>query len=1092
MLLHSSAGLWRWLGLRAILAKKTKGQWIRRRPARLFAVIAAEVEQLEARTLLTFTYHGGSLITNVAAQNVFLGSDWATNALLQQMETKLNNFTATEVGGTQIDGLTQAGYNVYRGTSTPGVVGNYTLDKSYPASGFINGFFLNDTSDFTGGIADSPDMPGFANSIQGLLQTMINSGTVQQPNANGLYVVWVEPGVIVSLEDQSPETGLPISNSVIDFGGYHSAFMGTTATGASQDIRYAVIPFPGFPNSSPIDGSTQVTADALNSMTTAASHEISEAITDPDVGFDLTGANPSELGWYDDTNNGEICDLSEGFSTIAQGFVVQLAEDQNNLLINPNAVTHTLGAPTNLALTPLTPTTATLSWVGSSLAQGYNIFSVDGTTQTFLGTVGSAIDTFTVGSATSFMVQAFDGPTTANSTVLSSGTTFGGFVAAPVVQPVSTPAALPAAQPATAPAAAPAVPPELGGQWAVTSGGTTTLASVTQSTDYAILIDGATTTVTTMGYNATLGQLQLQLPDSTTVALTNDSFTMNGQVWTKLDLPASYTSSFGGSSSVTQNGTSLTFVNGQGQTSPGYWLSPTQVVATAFGNEVGIVGSGKITWATGEIWSENVVLTGAQNGASGVTSIAASPSVAVLPDQYSITSYVNSSNSSLKQFLIQNGTNTALFINDAGQMATGTFSASNPSQLNIAAWSTTATIGNNQITFSNGLSWTQTVLASTSPVVITSYVNVGDASRRYLVQNGTSQVALLNTTVNLGTLTSATTFTVPAAGLTATFSSGQINFTNGSSWMQTDLGNSLPVSVASYVDSTNSSQQEFYIQNGTSTALFVNDAGQMALGTFVNPTQANIAAWGVTATIGAGQISFSNGTAWTLSFLGTSPITITSYANQGDSSARYLVQNGTSQLAILNANMVLGTFTSATQFNVPSVGLSGTIGAGQISFTNGSSWFQTSPVANSVTVNYYVSPSNGNQGEVYTNGTSVVLFVKSDGSRAFGTLVSGTTYNIAAWNLQATFGPGEVAFSNGSFWFQTNSPLPSVTLTDTTGATFKVQMLTQTTFIALGGSLAGMTGTRQDNAISWSNGDVWNDFDDNALHALFQMSVGYP
>jgi hypothetical protein len=632
----------------------------------------------------------------------------------------------------------------------------------------------------------------------------------------------------------------------------------------------------------------------------------------------------------------------------------------------------------------------------------------------------------------------------------------------------------------------------LGGQWAVTSGSTTTLGSITQNNNLATLINGSTTTNATIGYNASLGQAQLQMPNNTTVALTNDSFTVNGQLWTKLDLLPSYTSSFGGNAtSVIQNGTtSLTFVNGQGQTSPGFWMSPTQVVATAFGNEVGtLIPGGEIAWSTGEIWTENTVLNGTKNGSSGVTSITASPSIAVLPTQYSITSYVNSSNSSLKQYFIQNGTNSALFINDANQMAVGTFI--NPSQLNIAAWGVTATLGAGKITFSSGLSWTQTVLASTSPVVITSYVNLGDTGRRYLVQNGTNMVALLNTTVNLGMMTSATTFTVPDVGLTASFGSGKISFTNGSSWMQTDLGSSLPVTVASYVSTSNPSKSEFFIQNGTSNALFINDAGQMALGTYISPTQINIAAWGLTATVGAGRISFSNNTSWTISFLASSPVTITSYANQSDSAARYLVQNGTSQLAILNTNMVLGTFTSATQFNVPAAGLSGTIAAGQINFTNGSSWFQTSPVASSVTANYYVSPTNGNQGEVFTNGTSV-LFVKSDGARAFATLISGTTYNIAAWNMQATFSPGKVTFNNGTSWNQTNSPLPTVTLTDTNGASFKVQVLSKTTIIAFSGSMAGLTATRQNNKLVWSNGTVWNNYDFNALNALFQMAIGYP
>jgi hypothetical protein len=152
---------------------------------------------------------------------------------------------------------------------------------------------------------------------------------------------------------------------------------------------------------------------------------------------------------------------------------------------------------------------------------------------------------------------------------------------------------------------------------------------------------------------------------------------------------------------------------------------------------------------------------------------------------------------------------------------------------------------------------------------------------------------------------------------------------------------------------------------------------------------------------------------------------------------------------------------------------------------------QTSPVASSVTADYYVSPTNGNQGEVYTNGTTV-LFIKSDGARAFATLISGTTYNIAAWSLQATFSPGKVTFNNGSSWTQTNAPLPTVTFTDTTGVSFKVQMLTSTTFIALGGPLGAIPATRQGDKLVWANGTVWNNFDFNAVNALFQMATGYP
>ncbi len=475
----------------------------------------------------------------------------------------------------------------------------------------------------------------------------------------------------------------------------------------------------------------------------------------------------------------------------------------------------------------------------------------------------------------------------------------------------------------------------LGGQWAVASGATTNLASITQAGNLVTLINGTSTTSATIGYNSPLSQLQLQLSNNTSITLTDDSFTWNGQMWTKLDLPTNYTSSFGGSASVVQNGTtSLMFVNNQGQTSPGYWISPTQVVATAFGNEVGTVGSGAINWSTGEVWSENVVLNGTKVGASGAVSIAATPSLAVLSNQYSVTSYVNSANSSLTQYMIQNGSSTALFINDSGSMALGTLT-NNGTQASIAAWGAVATISAGTISFSNGVSWTQTVLGSTSPLTITSYVNLGDTSRRYLVQNGTSTVA------------------------------------------------------------------------------------------------------------------------------------------------------------ILNSSMVLGTVLNSTQFAIPTAGLTATLNPGQISFSNNSSWMQTTPVPNVVTASYYVCLANGNQGQVITNGTSV-LFIKSDGSAAFATLVSGTTYNIAAWNLQVTFGSGQIAFGNGSFWTQINAPLPNVTLTDTNGAAFKVQFTTPTTFVALQGTLAGMTATWQNGAIVWSNGTIWNDFDFNALNALFEMSTGYP
>src|SRR5579872_263256 len=387
----------RWLRAQISFQLPVQRRRLRRPHSNCSWPVPAEVERLETRALLTFTYHGGPLITNVESQNVFLGSDWSTSKPLQVLAGQLDSFTSTAVAGTQIDGLTLAGYNVYRGTSSPGVVGNFALDKSYPASGFGNGLFsfvvdpqgniigftqnIGSNPVFTGGIADDPTMVGYPNSIQGLLQSMINSGQLQTPDSNSLYNVFVEPGVIVS-QSQLSFTGQP-GNSVIDFAGYHSNFAGTTADGKNVDIKYSVMPFPGFPNGTlpgviSVGGSTQNLAQAFNSLTTTASHEISEAVTDPDVGSVIATGDTTLLGWYDDVNNGEVGDLSQQFVTIAQGYQMQLMEDQINVPINPNAVTHSVDAPTNVVLSSLSATTGQLSWTDSALAQGYRIFSING------------------------------------------------------------------------------------------------------------------------------------------------------------------------------------------------------------------------------------------------------------------------------------------------------------------------------------------------------------------------------------------------------------------------------------------------------------------------------------------------------------------------------------------------------------------------------------------------------------------------------------------------------------------------------------------------------------------------------------------
>jgi hypothetical protein len=345
----------------------------------------ADIERLESRALLTVTFHGGALLSAVEAQAVYLGGDWSANSSLKTQTSQIDQFVSTLVSGPYMDMMTNAGYNVGRGTSSAGVIDNVTLNKTASV-----------------GVTDS--------QIQSDLQAMISSGQLQKPDANRLYVVYVEPGVVVHM-------GSDASNTT--FLGYHGAFSGKTAGGQTVDIHYAVIPYPGSPNFS---AQSQGYATNLDEMTSVSSHELAEAVTDPNVNY-------KTLGWYDDRLNGEIGDLAEGHESTITGangavYVVQDLVNKNDQIIAPSTTTTTNVSTPNLTAKALNSTTAQLSWNAvSGSPQGYLIYETIGS-QTTMINVGSQTTSYQVtgltpGSTVSFQVEAYNATSTADSQVVT-------------------------------------------------------------------------------------------------------------------------------------------------------------------------------------------------------------------------------------------------------------------------------------------------------------------------------------------------------------------------------------------------------------------------------------------------------------------------------------------------------------------------------------------------------------------------------------------------------------------------------------------------------------------------------------------------
>jgi len=283
-----------------------------------------------------------------------------------------------------MDMMTTAGSNVGRGTSPAGAIDNLTLNKT------------------STGITDS--------QIRADIQSMITAGKLQAPDANRLYVVYVEPGVVVHL-------GSDASNTT--FLGYHGAFAGKTAMGAAMDIHYAVIPYPGAPNFS---ASSQGFASNFDEMTAVTSHEVAEAVTDPNVNY-------KALGWYDDQLNGEIGDLAEGNYANLSGYVVQDLVNKNDQLISPTTQQTPPPPPSTLAAPVVTAkalsaTVAQLSWGAVSGAQSYKVYQVVGSQSKLLGSVSASTTSVQItglipGLKESFVVEAVNGSTFADSAVVS-------------------------------------------------------------------------------------------------------------------------------------------------------------------------------------------------------------------------------------------------------------------------------------------------------------------------------------------------------------------------------------------------------------------------------------------------------------------------------------------------------------------------------------------------------------------------------------------------------------------------------------------------------------------------------------------------
>ena len=263
------------------------------------------------------TYFGGPVISNVHVVQVLYGSGSYNAQVAGTITPTMGNFFSDLTG-------TSSGY--------------ITLLSQYdtPASGGTNQIIGNGTFDGLFQIVPSAANDGSTiddTNIQAELLAQISAGHLPAPvldaagNVNSLYMIYFPPGKTITQGGSSSCVG----------GGF-CAYHGTTSnTLNSKNILYGVLPdmqagsgcATGCGNSTTFGNYTSVT-----------SHELTEAITDADVGIATTFAAP--LAWYDMTNGeiGDICNAQQG-SYVANGttYTIQLefSNAANNCVLPPAA-----------------------------------------------------------------------------------------------------------------------------------------------------------------------------------------------------------------------------------------------------------------------------------------------------------------------------------------------------------------------------------------------------------------------------------------------------------------------------------------------------------------------------------------------------------------------------------------------------------------------------------------------------------------------------------------------------------------------------------------------------------------------------------
>ena len=257
-------------------------------------------------------YYGGPVISRVHVIQVLYGSPGGAVTY----EPEVQDTTASPSIARFYNGITTSTY--------VGSMSEYsTADRPQGARGtnqtIAGGVFTSQVA-ITPSALNDPFSPSNTThtiddiKIQNELRSQITAGsplpaptTDSGNNILTLYAVYFPHGVTITIHNSNGS----ISKSGRDFCAYH----GTTS---SPEAYYSVL--PDFTTDGMSTGCGNNPTEVQN-VTAVSSHELAEAITDPEVGLLTSSTAGPPLAWYDPNNgeNGDLCNGIDGTTTGGDG-----------------------------------------------------------------------------------------------------------------------------------------------------------------------------------------------------------------------------------------------------------------------------------------------------------------------------------------------------------------------------------------------------------------------------------------------------------------------------------------------------------------------------------------------------------------------------------------------------------------------------------------------------------------------------------------------------------------------------------------------------------------------------------------------------